>query len=63
MPSDGLLVNRVANGEAVTTLGTAASQNLAAVLSLHASTETMLVSLLDVRWLKSTFHFLYLFYV
>ena len=58
-----LLVNSVANGEAVTTLGAAASQNLAAVLSLHASTETVLVSLLDVRWLKCTFHYYKYIYV
>ena len=57
MPSDGLLVNRVANGEAVTTLGATACEHLAAILGLHASTEAVLVSLLQVGGLECTFHF------
>ena len=43
-----LLVNSVANGEAVTSLLAATCENLAAIGSAHAVTETMLVSFLAV---------------
>ena len=43
-----LLVNSVANSEAVTTLSATASEDLAAIGSAHAVTETMLVSFLAV---------------
>lgn len=56
MVTQSLLVNSVANREAITTFGTAASQHLATILRFHASTETMLVSLLEVRGLECTFH-------
>ncbi len=43
-----LLVNAVANREAVTTFCTTTSEDLTAIGSLHAMTETMLVSFLSV---------------
>ena len=43
-----LLVNSVANGEAVTSLKAATCKNLAAIGSAHAVTEAMLVSFLTV---------------
>ena len=55
---DGLLVNAVADSEAVTTLGATACEHLATILGLHTSTEAVLVSLLKVRGLECTFHFL-----
>lgn len=43
-----LLVNAVANSEAVTTLSTTTCEDLAAISSFHTMTETMLVSFLSV---------------
>lgn len=43
-----LLVNSVANSEAVTTLSATASEDLASIGCAHAVTETMLVSFLAV---------------
>ena len=43
-----LLVNSVANSEAVTTLSATTCENLAAIGGAHAVTETMLVSFLAV---------------
>ena len=43
-----LLVNSVANGEAVASLLAATGKNLATIGSAHAVTETMLVSFLAV---------------
>ena len=43
-----LLVNSVANSEAVTTLSATASENLASIGCAHAVTETMLVSFLAI---------------
>ena len=53
----GLLVNGVANSEAVTTLSAATGKHLAAVGGAHAMTEAMLVGFLTVRWLECSFHF------
>ena len=58
----GLLVNGVANSEAVTTLGTTTGKNLAAIGGAHAATEAMLVGFLTVRGLECSFHFLSLFF-
>jgi len=58
----GLLVNGIANSEAVTTLGAATGQNLAAIVGAHATAEAMLVGFLAVRGLECTFHFLSLFF-
>ena len=43
-----LLVNSVANGEAVASLSATTSEDLAAIGGAHAVTETMLVSFLTV---------------
>ena len=43
-----LLVNSVANGEAVASLSATASEDLASIGSAHAMTETVLVSFLAV---------------
>lgn len=43
-----LLVDAVANGEAVTTFSTTTCEDLAAISSFHTMTETMLVSFLSV---------------
>ena len=43
-----LLVDAVANGEAVTTFSTTTCEDLAAISSFHTVTETMLVSFLTV---------------
>jgi len=58
----GLLVNGIAHGEAVATLGTATGKNLATVGGAHAMTEAMLVGFLTVRGLECSFHFLSLFF-
>ena len=42
------LVHRVAHGEAVTTLGAATGQHLAAIGSFHAMTEAVLVGFLAI---------------
>ena len=60
--SDDLLVDSVADSEAVTTLGATTSEHLAAILGFHTSTETMLVSLLQVRGLECTFHCYLMFF-
>ena len=57
-----LLVNSIANSEAVTTLSAATGKNLAAVGSAHALTEAMLVGFLTVRGLECSFHCLSLFF-
>jgi len=57
----GLLVNGIADSQAVTTLSAATGQNLAAVGGAHTMTEAMLVGFLAVRGLECTFHFLSLF--
>ena len=58
----GLLVNGIANSEAVTTLSATTGQNLAAVGSAHTMTEAMLVGFLAVRGLECSFHCLSLFF-
>jgi hypothetical protein len=58
----GLLIDGIANSEAVTTLSAATGKNLAAVGSAHAMTEAMLVGFLTVRGLECSFHFLSLFF-
>jgi len=50
------LVDAIAHREAVTSLGTTTGKYLATIGSAHAMTEAMLVSLLQVRGLKCTFH-------
>jgi len=44
------------DGQAMTALGTAAGQNLTAILGGHAGTETMDTFALQNAGLKSTFH-------
>lgn len=61
--SGDLLVNGVADSEAVTTLSATTGKNLAAVGSAHATAEAMLVGFLTVRGLECSFHFLSLFLV
>ena len=51
-----LLVDAVANGEAVTTFSTTTCEDLAAISSFHTVTETMLVSFLTVWRLECSFH-------
>jgi hypothetical protein len=46
----------VRNGKLFPSAGTARVYNLAAILSAHALTKSMLVLTLTVRWLKCTFH-------
>jgi hypothetical protein len=58
----GLLVNGVADGEAVATLSATTGKNLATVGGAHAMTEAMLVGFLTVRGLECSFHFLSLFF-
>ena len=58
----GLLVDGVADSEAVTTLSATTGKHLAAVGGAHATTEAMLVGFLTVRGLECTFHFLSLFF-
>jgi len=58
----GLLVDGVANGKAVTTLGTTTGKHLAAIGGAHATTEAMLIGFLAVRGLECSFHFLSLFF-
>ena len=53
------LVHRVAYSQAVATLGTATSQDLAAVGCLHAMMKTMLVGFLAIRGLERSFHLNY----
>ena len=58
----GLLVNGIADGEAVATLSAATGKNLAAIGGAHAVTEAMLVGFLAVRGLECSFHFLSQFF-
>ena len=46
----------IANGELLTTLCAARSQNAAAVLGGHTLAETMLVHATAIVWLKCSFH-------
>jgi len=59
----GLLVNGVANSEAVTTLSATTGKDLATIGSAHAMTEAMLVGFLAVRGLECSFHFYLCFLV
>ena len=58
----GLLVNGVANSEAVTTLSATTGKDLATIGSAHAMTEAMLVGFLAVRGLECSFHFYLCFF-
>lgn len=59
----GLLVNGVADSEAVTTLSATTGKDLATIGSAHAMTEAMLVGFLAVRGLECSFHFYLCFLV
>jgi hypothetical protein len=58
----GLLVNGVADSEAVTTLSAATGKHLAAVGGAHATAEAMLIGFLAVGGLECSFHFLSQFF-